>query len=243
MLVETPKWHVRAACAGLPGAWWWPETKQQGNAGKAVCATCPVLANCLDDAVGRREDEGIWGGAGENLRRGFIRLRLARPHDDPAPVAGCGCGWCRGVKRHVETLRVGSQVTDRPSVMNRNGRSARHGVRATQSKGCRCDPCNWSATKLGQALTRVGLDTAEHWDVWADVGEPYVVARMPADDAARALIEAAVRPLLAAMGVAEGWSAPLMVGGGPMPKTQARELAELEPDDQAVTVGERCCIR
>jgi hypothetical protein len=112
-------------------------------------------------------------------------------------------------------------------VMNRNGRSARHGVRATQSKGCRCDPCNWSATKLGQALTRVGLDTADHWDMWSDVGKPYAIARIPADDAARASIETAVRPLLAAMGVAEAWSAPLKVGGGPNRRTQARELASL----------------
>ena len=56
-----------------------------------------------------------------------------------------------------------------------------------------------------------------------------MVARMPADDAAREVIEAAVRPLLGVMGVMEAWSAPLKVGGGPRPKTQARELAELEP--------------
>ncbi len=59
MFVETPKWHVRAACAGLPFDWWWPEDKEQGTEGKAVCVTCPVLASCLDSAVARRESGGI----------------------------------------------------------------------------------------------------------------------------------------------------------------------------------------
>ena len=170
MLIETPKWHVRAACAGLPGEWWWPEEKEQGTEGKEVCATCPVLASCLDDAVGRRELGGIWGGAGESVRRGFLRLRSRRPHRDPGPVEGCGCGWCEALRDHVETLRLGPLVVDRPPVANRNTVAARHGIRATQSKGCRCDSCLWSATKLAQALTRVGLDTAEHWDEWAATG-------------------------------------------------------------------------
>ncbi len=61
MRVETQKWHVRAACAGLPFDWW-PEDKEQGAEGKQMCATCPKVASCLDDAVGRNEHGGIRGG-------------------------------------------------------------------------------------------------------------------------------------------------------------------------------------
>ncbi len=214
---------------GLPSEWWWPVEKGQGLAGKAVCARCPVIGACLDDAVVRREHEGIWGGCGENMRRGFIRLRPKRPHADPGPVEGCTCGWCRALRRHMQTLLTGSQSKARPPVAIRNGRRARHGIRATQSKGCRCDACNWSATKLGQALARLAVDTADHWERWAETEEPYVLARMPADDAARGLIEAAVRPLLACLGVVTAWTSELEVGGGPRPAQLERALAKLAP--------------
>lgn len=48
--------------------------------GKAVCAACPVRDECLDYALERRQDDGIWGGMTPkeryNLRRRRRRAEL-----------------------------------------------------------------------------------------------------------------------------------------------------------------------
>jgi WhiB family redox-sensing transcriptional regulator len=35
---------------------------------KAICAACPVLAQCRDHALKTREPYGVWGGLGEEDR-------------------------------------------------------------------------------------------------------------------------------------------------------------------------------
>lgn len=42
---------------------------------KAICAECPVSAQCLDFAMSSREQHGIWGGKNEAERR----LMLLQP--------------------------------------------------------------------------------------------------------------------------------------------------------------------
>ncbi len=116
----------RAACLDAPPGIFFPPDKGHGTEAKAICLTCPVLARCLDGAVVRNEDVGIWAGAGSDLRRGFERLREGRPHREPEVVKGCRCGWCVGLRWHVETLRTGSQAAVRPPVADRNGARARH---------------------------------------------------------------------------------------------------------------------
>lgn len=43
---------------------------------KQVCASCPVQARCLEDALGRSEPNGIWGGLTPEERR-KLALRAA----------------------------------------------------------------------------------------------------------------------------------------------------------------------
>lgn len=66
-------WHARAACRITPGVETWMFFPGRGDvatvrAAKAVCATCPVTAECLDYAL-RLGEPGIWGGTSENERR------------------------------------------------------------------------------------------------------------------------------------------------------------------------------
>ena len=42
---------------------------------KKVCLTCPVRALCLDYALERREQFGVWGGTGEEERAALLRAR------------------------------------------------------------------------------------------------------------------------------------------------------------------------
>jgi len=61
-----------AACAGLPPDMFFPEGVNDGTAAKAVCAGCPVRAQCLAGAQARHEEFGIWGGvnfAGDPKRK------------------------------------------------------------------------------------------------------------------------------------------------------------------------------
>jgi len=54
----------------------YPERKEERDAreakAKAICAECPVRAECLDYALDIREPHGIWGGLTEAERRLLI---------------------------------------------------------------------------------------------------------------------------------------------------------------------------
>ncbi len=62
---------------------WFAESPQDVEAAKALCAPCPVRAECLAGALERREPWGVWGGelviAGEVVARKRPR---GRPRKD-----------------------------------------------------------------------------------------------------------------------------------------------------------------
>jgi WhiB family redox-sensing transcriptional regulator len=45
---------------------------------RAVCARCPVRAECLSFAVETVQDHGVWGGTSEEERRALRRARQRR---------------------------------------------------------------------------------------------------------------------------------------------------------------------
>jgi WhiB family redox-sensing transcriptional regulator len=73
---DKPKrWVASAACRGLnPDLFFVERGDTTGyREAKAICATCPVRADCLGYAMASpREAFGIWGGTSEKQRR---RLR------------------------------------------------------------------------------------------------------------------------------------------------------------------------
>lgn len=80
-------WRRQAICRGDAAADFFTpfggETRRQRAARErraiAVCADCPVRADCLADAVGRDERYGIWGG------RAFDE-RTSLKHQPPLPT-------------------------------------------------------------------------------------------------------------------------------------------------------------
>ena len=68
-------WRDLGACRGLDPQIFYPETDDEADDAKSVCADCAVRLTCLEHALRYREKEGIWGGCTERERRRIIRQR------------------------------------------------------------------------------------------------------------------------------------------------------------------------
>lgn len=119
-----------AVCRGVGPEMFFSD--EGGSAAKALCRRCPLRVACLIGALDRHEAFGVWGGAGEPVRRWL--LRADHPHDGFSP--DCECEFCERVQRHFSRL-VGDQ-SGGPLVVLEGGA---HGKASTYNFGCRCDPC------------------------------------------------------------------------------------------------------
>jgi WhiB family redox-sensing transcriptional regulator len=84
MLVDwTYGWQFDASCRGEDSALFFApnyferreEKEAREGRAKAICARCPVRAECLEYAIRTRESHGIWGGLNELERRQLLRQR------------------------------------------------------------------------------------------------------------------------------------------------------------------------
>ena len=86
--VDTSFW-TDAACAAGGGSFahlFFSEELQDIAAAKRICATCPVIEQCLEGALARKEPLGVWGG--QLFQNGKILLakrRRGRPPKNPRP--------------------------------------------------------------------------------------------------------------------------------------------------------------
>ncbi len=80
-------WQMQAACRGLDSEYFYHPDGERGSArekrvatAKAICAACPVMGQCRDQAIASREPYGVWGGLSEDERHElFVRMdRAAR---------------------------------------------------------------------------------------------------------------------------------------------------------------------
>ena len=82
-------WWAQARCndgAGSLTGLFFSEELQDIAAAKRICALCPVLAECLEGALDRREPWGVWGG--QLFLNGRIlanKRRRGRPPKVPRP--------------------------------------------------------------------------------------------------------------------------------------------------------------
>lgn len=68
------EWTSQARCTGKDPDALFVRGKAQHDA-KAICRTCPVLAQCLAEALDNRTEFGVWGGMTERERRALLRRR------------------------------------------------------------------------------------------------------------------------------------------------------------------------
>ncbi|MDO5711902.1 MAG: WhiB family transcriptional regulator [Micrococcales bacterium] len=65
-------WAPQAACGAVePDALFVQGAAQQQA--KQICLRCPVVAECLADALDNRTEFGVWGGRTERERRAMLR--------------------------------------------------------------------------------------------------------------------------------------------------------------------------
>lgn len=79
------QWQLHAACRGMDSSRFFypdrersPRREHRETAAKAICALCPVIADCRAHALQVQEPYGIWGGLTENER---LRLLTSPPTD------------------------------------------------------------------------------------------------------------------------------------------------------------------
>lgn len=75
-------WQLQGACrTAEPSTFFHPEGERgqarsaRVAAAKAICATCPVIAQCAAHALSVREAYGVWGGMSEEEREAAIGPR------------------------------------------------------------------------------------------------------------------------------------------------------------------------
>ncbi len=73
MALNLPPVGGNCTTAGDPDALFVRGAAQQ--VAKQVCMTCPVIAECLADALDNRTEFGVWGGKTERERRALLKRR------------------------------------------------------------------------------------------------------------------------------------------------------------------------
>ncbi|MFM8563774.1 MAG: WhiB family transcriptional regulator [Acidimicrobiia bacterium] len=68
-------WRDLGACRGLDPEVFFPESDEEADVAKNICATCDVRVACLEHALSSREKVGVWGGTTERERRRIVRQR------------------------------------------------------------------------------------------------------------------------------------------------------------------------
>ncbi len=67
-LLTPPAWHKHAACRGVGAKVFFPDRGESLELARAICATCPVARECLDEALRDRDTHGIWAGTAYRQR-------------------------------------------------------------------------------------------------------------------------------------------------------------------------------
>jgi WhiB family redox-sensing transcriptional regulator len=81
LLNAAPATGLRLPCRTYDADLWFSDTPAELERAKALCAGCPVRAECLAGALARREPWGVWGG--EIFERGAVIARK-RPRGRPS---------------------------------------------------------------------------------------------------------------------------------------------------------------
>jgi len=130
-IVASPGWMAAGLCRQRDPELFYPATGHSSRDARAVCARCPVRAQCLAYAIEHRERYGVWGGMSERQRRhlrekgrpdqrvGVVR-KLAATLSDSQIAVQLGCS-----RRTVRDIRAAAGI---PPAYPRRGGITRAGA-------------------------------------------------------------------------------------------------------------------
>lgn len=102
-------WRDDAECLGEDPDIFFPTQGESTDQARAICARCPVAAECLDFALAGGEKFGIWGGKSERERRRLRRERAASHGTRAKYGSGCRCEPCTAANRRYKTAQLRRQ--------------------------------------------------------------------------------------------------------------------------------------
>lgn len=70
-----PTEFASALCAQVDPSLWFPEAGASSHIAKKICNKCVHITDCLEGALVRREQFGIYGGKSERERTQILRER------------------------------------------------------------------------------------------------------------------------------------------------------------------------
>lgn len=110
---EAAGWRDRARCAEVDPELFFPEKGGSVAAPKRVCRTCEVREDCLQDALERGEQFGVWGGLSERERRVLARETAAARSAERLPSCPVHGGQLSGgpVVWHCPAGQLGHRVS------------------------------------------------------------------------------------------------------------------------------------
>lgn len=130
VLAGPQPWMVHASCRGAGGEVFFPTRGEPTAEAKAICAGCPVRAECLTFALESGEKYGIWGGRSERERRKLRKVMLAGQPRAPRPI---NHGSTSGYATHLKRGEV-------PCDSCRRAHAAYHRDRKARARLARQDP-------------------------------------------------------------------------------------------------------
>jgi WhiB family redox-sensing transcriptional regulator len=115
------EWQMKGTCRTVDASvFFWsdqtarPMRRRREAAAKAVCARCPVRAQCATYALSTREPHGIWGGFTETERRRLLALGwedLADRGRGGVDVVRLTARLKDAARRHAQPAGEGETVT------------------------------------------------------------------------------------------------------------------------------------
>jgi hypothetical protein len=119
---------------------------------RAICAGCPAAVPCLDGAVRRNEQYGIW--AGQLAPFGRLATGRALRAGDPLAYQAAITAAIERPERPAGICQRCGDPTPATVVIDNNSPGATCGIATTYNKGCRCDRCRATKRPVPGPVTR-----------------------------------------------------------------------------------------
>jgi WhiB family redox-sensing transcriptional regulator len=190
--VERDRWELRGKCREVDAELFFHPDQERGAArrrreaeAKAVCAACPVLAECREEALRKKIPHGVWGGLSEDEREEMATRRAKEAAEAAAAVeageesvsTGGLCGTWSGITWH---RKLHEKLCDRcktfSSAERAIGRQRRFDLLA---------PLAAAGMTMDEVMAQTGLTVKQVRQVIHAGGGADVLAQIEANTAAR----------------------------------------------------------